>query len=123
MPTENDPYERLVRRIRLLIGLLGVAGGIAFGILKGPRFGGGFLLGSALSFVSFWRWKKVVDSLEPGAKRRSAIVWLLRFAVLAAVAYVIVNYLAVTPVAVFLGLLTTVAAAIISAICELIYGT
>ena len=123
MPTENDPYERLVRRIRILIGVIGVAGAIAFGIMKGPRFAEGFLLGSALSFVSFWRWKKVVDALAPGAKRRSAGVWLLRFAVLAGVAYVIVNYLAVTPVAVFLGLLTTVAAAIISAICELVYGT
>lgn len=123
MTRESDPYRRLVGRITILIGIIGVAGAVTFGIMKGFRFGGGFLLGSAISFVSFWRWKRVVDALAPGAKRRSAWVWLLRFAMLAAVAYVIVKYLEVTPVAVFLGLLATIAATIIAALLELIYGT
>ena len=123
MTTESDPYQRITRRITILIVVIGVVGTIAFTATKGPHFGAGFLLGAALSWVSFWRWKKVVDALAPGEKRRSAWVWLLRFAALAGVAYVIVNYLAVTPVAVFLGLLATAAAAIVSAIFELIYGT
>jgi hypothetical protein len=123
MTTESDPYQRIIRRITILIAVIGVAGTIVFTATKGLHFGAGFLLGAAVSWVSFWRWKKVVDALAPGAKRRSAWVWLLRFAALAGVAYVIVNYLAVTPVAVFLGLLATAAAAIVSAIFELIYGT
>ncbi len=117
----SDPYSGFVHRITWLILAIGSAGTLALLVAKGWRFGVGFLLGAGLSYVSFWRWRKVVEALD-GAKQkqRGAWIWLLRFAALAGLAYVIVKYLEVTPVAVFLGLLVSAAAVIFSAILELI---
>jgi hypothetical protein len=119
---EADVYQRIVRRITRCIFLIGLLGSVALGVAKGLGFGVGFLLGASLSYVSFWRWKKVVDGLGGPPKRRSIGLWLLRFAVLIAAGYAIVNYLEVTPVAVFLGLLVSAAAVVISVIFELIYA-
>jgi hypothetical protein len=47
---------------------------------------------------------------------------VIRFALLVAAAYGIVKYLDVTPVAVFLGLLISAAAVIVSILFELIYA-
>jgi|SRR5579884_482505 len=119
-PPASDFYERIVRRIGVLTGAIGCAGAVAGGVLRGPRFGAGILLGAALSVVSFWRWKKLADALGPGAPKRSGSFWILRLAALAGIAYVIVKYLAVTAMAVFLGLLASAAATIIAAIYELL---
>jgi hypothetical protein len=126
MTADTDLYRTIVGRIAWLTVWIGGAGAIAGLVWKGPRFGAGFLLGAALSLASFWRWKKVVDALGPGAKPRHTwvrlLVWLLRFAVLAGAAYVIVKYLKVTPLAVFTGLLASAGAAVVAAIYELAYG-
>ena len=119
---EADVYQRIVRRITWFILVFGLLGGVALGVAKGVGFGVGFLLGASLSYVSFWRWKKVVDALGGPQKRRSMWQWVLRFAVLIAAGYAIVNYLEVTPVAVFLGLLVSAAAVVVSVIYELIYA-
>jgi hypothetical protein len=118
---ESDVYQRIIRRIRLCILVLGPAGSVALGVFRGPAFAAGFLLGSALSYVSFWRWTKVVDALTGAAKPRSIWLWLLRFAMLIGAGYVIVKYLEVTPVAVFLGLLVSAAAVVISITYEAIF--
>lgn len=120
---DSDIYQRTIERVVRIIIVIGLTGSIAAAILKGPRFAVGFLLGASLSLLSFWRWKKVVDSLGGTPKRRSTWVWLLRFAALIGVAYVIVKYLEVTPAAVFIGLLASAAAVIIAMIYELIHGT
>ena len=122
MTAATDPYQRIVHRIAVLTIWIGGAGTIAGFAWKGPRFAIGFLLGATLSLASFWRWKKVVDALGTGAKPRRWWIWVLRLAVLAAAAYVIVKYLEVTPVAVFTGLLASAGAALMAAVYELIYG-
>ena len=119
---EPDIYRRLVHRIMRLILVIGLVGATAIGLRKGPGFGVGFLLGACLSYLSFWRWRKVVEALGEQPKRRSIWVWLLHFAVLIGAGYAIVNYLEVTPVAVFLGLLVSAAAVVVSIIYELIYA-
>ena len=119
--SEPDVYQRIIRRITLCILLLGPLGAIVLGFIKGFGFAAGFLLGASLSYVSFWRWTKVVDALTGAAKPRSIWMWLLRFAVLIVAGYAIVNYLEVTPVAVFLGLLVSAAAVIISITYEAIF--
>ena len=81
----------------------------------------GFLLGAALSFVSSLLWPRVVDALTGASKPRSLGLWLLRFAVLIGAGYVIVKYLEVTPVAVFMGLLVSAAAVVISITYEVIF--
>ncbi len=119
--SEPDIYQRIIRRITLWIMVLGSLGAISVGISKGVAFGAGFLLGASLSYVSFWRWTKVVDALTGASKPRSLGVWLLRFAVLIGTGYVIVKYLEVKPVAVFMGLLVSAAAVLISITYEVIF--
>ena len=122
-PGQPDIYQRTIQRVVRLIAVIGVLASVVATFMKGPRFGAGILLGAALSWVSFWRWTKVVEALGGEPKRRSAWAWLLRFALLIAAAYVIVKYLEVTPAAVFIGLLVSAAAIIVSMIYELIHGT
>lgn len=125
MTPASDPdfYRKTIRRILFLTLAIGAAGAIAAAVWKGPSDGIGFLLGALLSAGSLWRWKKVVDALGTAPKSRSTMRWVLRFAALAAIAYVIVRYLGVPPAAVFLGLLVSSVAVIIAIIYELVYGT
>jgi len=120
--TGDDIYQSIIRRIALIIPIIGIPAAIIAGVLKGPRYGFGFLVGAVLSSASFWRWKKVVDAVGGPAKQRSAWTWLIRFAVLIGAAYVTVKYLGVSPEAVFLGLLVSAAAVIVALIFELIHG-
>jgi len=124
---DADAYRKMIGRIARLIVVIGLAGTVAAALAKGVVFGFGFLLGAMLSAASFWRWKKVADSLGrtdgPSPKGRSAMKWVLRFALLIGIAYVIVQYLEVPTAAVFFGLLVSAAAVVVSIIYELIYGT
>ena len=122
MKSEVDAYARIIRRIILLIGILGAAGSIAAIAIRGWKFGIGFLLGACISYLSFWRWRKLVEVLGGTPKRRSTMWMVVRFLMLVAAAYAIVNYLEVNPVAVFLGLLVSAAAVVVSIIFELIYA-
>ena len=126
-PSDTDAYRNTIGRVVRLIVVIGLVGTVAGALMKGLGFGFGFLLGAMLSAASFWRWKKVADSLGrtdgPSRKGRSALKWMLRFALLIAIAYVIVNYLEVPPAAVFFGLLVSAAAVVVSIVYELIYGT
>ena len=120
--SEPDVYQRIIRRITVCILVLGPLGAVALEVFKGFHFASGFLLGAALSYVSFWRWTKVVNALTGATKPRSIGLWLLRFVVLIGAGYGIVKYLEVTPVAVFMGLLVSAAAVVISIAYELIKG-
>jgi hypothetical protein len=120
--SENDIYARTVRRVTWLILGLGVAGAIALGVNRGWKFGGGFLIGAGLSYVSFWRWRRVADAMGGTPGPRSVLLMLLRLALLIAVAYGIIRILMLSPAAVFLGLLVAGASVIVSLIIELIYA-
>jgi hypothetical protein len=115
-------YERVVRRIRGLILILGASGSIALAIWQGPRTGGGFLIGTAASYFSFWRWQHVVDSMGPG-KRRSPWLLPLRMAVIIGAGYVIIKITGANPAAAVVGLLLPGAAVTCEIIYELIHGT
>jgi len=65
-PIDQAFYEGVLRRIKRNILVLGVTGSVALLLWKGWRFGGGFLVGSATSYLSFWRWQRVVESVGPG---------------------------------------------------------
>lgn len=122
-PKDSDPYRSTVRRIAWLTIAIGAAGAVAAAMVKGVPFGAGFAAGAALSGLSLWRWTKVVESLGGAPRSRSGFIWIVRFTVLAAAAYVIVKYLGINPAAVLLGLLVSAAAVIVEIIYELIYGT
>jgi hypothetical protein len=116
-------YERVVRRIRGMILVLGAAGAIALAIWQGLRVGGGFLIGAAASYLSFWRWQHVVESIGPGQKRRSPWLLTLRMAVIIGVGYVIIKITGVNEAAAVAGLLLPGAAVTFEIVYELIHGT
>jgi hypothetical protein len=116
-------YERVVRRIRGMILVLGATGTIALAIWQGPRAGGGFLIGAAASYLSFWRWQHVVESMGPGKARRSPWLLPLRMALIIAAGYVIIKITGANPAAAVVGLLLPGAAVTCEIIYELIHGT
>jgi hypothetical protein len=120
--SEDGAYTRITRRIVQVIPCIAALGAVGFGIRYGVSFATGFLIGALLSYLSFWRWRKVVESLGGEVKPRRAWLLVARFLALVALAYVIVSYLEVKPVAVFLGLLVSAAAVVVSILYELIYA-
>ena len=119
----HDPAfdARVLRRIHWIILILGIAGSIAFAVARGPRTGGGFLIGAAVSFLSFWRWEQVVNALGTKPTRKS-LFWMLRFLFVAALAYAIIRLARVDLKAALAGLLVSAAAVIIEIVYELIYA-
>jgi hypothetical protein len=116
-------YERVVRRIRGLILFFGATGAVVLAGWKGPRIGGGFLIGAAASYLSFWRWQHVVESIGPGKARRSPWLLTLRMALIVAAGYVIIKITGVNQAAAVVGLLLPGAAVTCEIIYELIHGT
>jgi hypothetical protein len=119
----HDPSfdARALRRVHRIVLVLGLAGSIALTIALGPRAGGGFLMGAAVSYLSFWRWEQVVNALGTKPARRP-LFWMARFLVLAALAYVIIRFARINLKAALAGLLVSAAAVIVEIIYELIYA-
>lgn len=122
--TDEAGYERSVRRMRRIIGVLGATGAIGAFILYGQRAGLGFLLGAAVSFLSFWRYQRIAESLgrSNNAGRPRVKRFMMQFALLAGAGYVIVKYLEVNRMALAIGLLVAGVAVTIEILYELIYG-
>jgi hypothetical protein len=120
--SDNGAYARVVRRVAWLIAALGCAGAIVAGVRWGWRSGVGFLLGAALSYLSFWRWRRITDALGAASNGRGSFGMIARFLLLIALAYVIIEYLRVPPVAVLTGLLVGGASVILALILELFYA-
>ncbi|HEV2688015.1 MAG TPA: hypothetical protein VGV35_05660 [Bryobacteraceae bacterium] len=113
-------YEGVLRRIKRIILVLGIAGTVVLTPWKGIRGGGGFLIGAAVSYVSFWRWERVVEALGSAPARTSPWLFVLRFVVLMAAGYVIIRVTGVNQGAALTGLLVPGAAATVEIIYELI---
>jgi hypothetical protein len=122
-PLNQTSYEGVVRRIRRIILVLGVSGAVILGVWKGVRVGGGFLIGAAISYLSFWRWQRLVESIGSGPVRRSPWMLALRFVVLLSAGYVIIKVTGVNQAAALGGLFVPGAAVTVEIIYELIYGT
>jgi len=123
-PIDQAFYSGVVRRMRRSILLLGIAGAIALAIWQGWQSGAGFLIGAAASYLSFWRWERVVDSVASGTKRRSPWLLAMRFVLLIAAGYVIIELTGVNAGAALFGLLVPGVAATGEIIYELaLYGT
>ena len=123
MPASEDRiYERGIRRITWFILTLGIAGAILLTPFKGFRFGLGFLVGAGFSYLSFWRWQRVLEAIGPSYKPQSSWMLMLRILLLIALAYVIIRVLELSIAAAGLGLLVSAGAVIIEIIYELIYA-
>jgi len=109
------------------MAVLSAAGAVACGLYGGWRWMIGFVLGAAASWINF-RWlKQMVNSLGEAAikkppKLRVAVVLGVRYLLLAAAGYVILNYSAVSVAAALVGLFVPAAAVILEILYELIYA-
>ena len=115
-------YAGAIRRITRSILILGLLGALVAAYLKGLRSGLAFLIGAAVSYVSFWGWQQIVDALSPGGPKRSSWFFTLRMIALAAAAFVIIKFLGLNVAAAVTGLLVSAAAVILEMIYELIYA-
>jgi hypothetical protein len=122
--TDEARYHRSVRRMRRTIAVLGAAGAIAASFVYGPSTGFGFLIGAAASFLSFWRYQRIAESLgrSNNAGRPRVKRFMIQFALLAGAGYVIVKYLEVNRMALAIGLLVAGVAVTIEILYEIIYG-
>jgi hypothetical protein len=120
--------SRALRRIETWIFILTLGGAIA-GAVDGLRWSGGFLAGAAASWLNF-RWlKQLVRSLSDAVtgprkppRKRVAVLLGLRYLILGAGAYVILNYSDLSLAAALAGLFVPVAAVLIEILFELIYA-
>jgi hypothetical protein len=126
MDPEQTLFETALRRIARGTVALAAAGCLVCLILRGWRWALAYLLGAAASYLNF-RWlKRVVDALGGALAARPspkfAILIGLRYLLLGAGAYAIVNFTSLSLPAALIGLFVPVAAVIQEIIFELIYG-
>lgn len=108
-----------VRRLTVIIGLVGTAGVL---LIRGLNDAVGFLAGAAFSLISLRSWIRLADAAAGGGSKRSArsygIFLAVRYVLLGAGLYAIVNVLGITPVATIVGLLVSFAAVIVGIVYE-----
>jgi ATP synthase I chain len=120
--SERLSYEQIIRRITRIIFALALLGGSVLAGVKGFRIGISFLIGCAVSYLSFWGWQQVAAALGPTPKKRSSWGFTIRVMLLAALACVIIKFLGLDVASAVIGLLVSAAAVILELIYELIYA-
>ncbi len=124
---EQLHFETALRRIARGTVALGAAGCAICLFWRGWKWALAYLLGAAASYLNF-RWlKRVVDALGGALSARPspkfAILIGLRYVLLGAGAYVIVNFTSLSLPAALIGLFVPVAAVILEIIFELTYAS
>ena len=123
MPTSDRlSYEQIVRRITRIVIVLALLGSSILAAIKGVRIGLAFLIGCAVSYLSFWGWQQVAAALGPTPKKRSSFGFTIRVILLGALACVIIKFLGLDVAAAVTGLLVSAAEVILELIYELIYA-
>ena len=114
-PASDDFYARSLDRIQRFMLVLGTAALITACILLGLRIGMGFALGAAIAYLNFHWLKKVVAGLAEltiGSASSRGVVhrFLLRYFLMAIVAFVILTVSRESLYGLFAGLFLPVAA-------------
>ena len=119
---ESDPqfYERAIRRISWLTVGLGLLGSIATVVVRGFWSGLAFLIGAAVSYFSFFGWRRLAGAIGPGGQTRFAWLFVARNFILLATAWVIIKFLGPNALAGAAGLFVATAAIILEIIYELL---
>lgn len=124
-PASDDFYARALERIQTFMLALGIAALITACIFLGWRTGLGFALGSTIAYLNFHWLKKVVAGLAeltigsgtPASSRGVVHRFLLRYFLMAIVAFVILTVSRESLYGLFAGLFLPVAAIL----CETVY--
>jgi ATP synthase I chain len=124
-PAGDDFYSRALERIQTFMLVLGTAALITACIFFGWRIGMGFALGATIAYLNFHWLKKVVTGLAdltigsgtPASSRGVVHRFLLRYFLMAIVAFVILTVSRESLYGLFAGLFLPVAAIL----CETAY--
>jgi hypothetical protein len=124
-PASDDFYARSLERIQSFMLVLGIAALITACIFFGWRIGLGFALGATIAYLNFHWLKKVVAGLAeltigtgtPASSRGVVHRFLLRYFLMAIVAFVILTVSRESLYGLFAGLFLPVAAIL----CEAVY--
>ena len=113
--------EVSLRRIKAFTAILGIGGAFTVLAIRGPEDAAGFFLGAGISLFTLGAWIRVSEGIGEGFKPSvgaSAIFLALRYVLIAALIYAIVNLLGINPLSMIVGLLASFAAVIL----ELLYS-
>ena len=116
-------FEDALARIAKSIIAIAAAGLVLAWAWRGWKYGAGFALGAAASWLNF-RWLKQVAMMlgSNRARPRAAVGLGLRYGLLAAAAYVILRYSVISLPATLSGLFVAVAAVIFEILFQLAYA-
>src|ERR1044072_9433999 len=129
MDLDERYLARAVGRMHVSMAAMSIAGVLGLMVWSGWRWGLGFALGAAASWLNFLWLKKLVDSFgQPAAgkrlKNRTAVFLGLRYALLAAAGYGILRFSEISLTAALVGLFVSAAAVILEILSQLIaYGS
>jgi hypothetical protein len=126
-PASDDFYARSLDRIQTFMLVVGIAALITACIFLGWRIGMGFALGATIAYLNFHWLKKVVAGLAeltiasgtPASSRGVVHRFLLRYFLMAIIAFVILTISRESLYGLFAGLFLPVAAIL----CEAAYET
>jgi hypothetical protein len=126
MDPEQRHFESALGRMTRGMAALAAAGCLTCLVLRGWRWAVAYLLGAAASCLNFYWLKRVADALTGALKARPspkfAILIGVRYLLLGAGAYAIVNFTSLSLPAALIGLFVPVAAVILEIVFELIYA-
>jgi hypothetical protein len=118
-------YERAVRRLDWFAVILTMAAVVAFVLREGWRGGLGCAVMAAASLYHLRRLKAVVESIGDGVSGRprtgSAVALGMRYLILGALCFVIIEFFGVSLAAIFTGLLISAAAVLAEIVYELLF--
>ncbi len=126
MDRDQVLYAQALGRMARAMVVLGIGGAGVAWLIGGWTWGGGFLVGALASYLNF-RWlKQIVEALGGEGNRRPrarvAVLAGLRYVLLAAGAYVILNFSTLSLRAALAGLFVSAAAVIFEILFELLYA-
>ena len=102
-------------------------GGSAVAAFSGWRAALGFATGSGFSIVNLWFWHRMVrrvgEGSESSSSKGSIVTFALRYFVFAGALYATIHYFEASLRAALIGIFVAVAAVLLEAHIELIYGT
>jgi hypothetical protein len=121
-----DLREASTRLYRLMIAV-SVPGIVLAALWKGWSGALGFATGAVFSIVNFWFWhrlvRKVGEASEESAGKGSIVGFALRYFLFAGGLYATIHYFEASLPAALTGIFVAVAAVLLEALIELIYGT